>query len=346
MNAGWLGALREGAQRRLAAAIWQYLEQTAGEGLTAAANRAALDGAAIIPRPLANVAGGHTRLTLFGRALEHPLLLAPVAYQRLFHAQGECGSAMAAQAQGGVMIVSSLASQPLAQINAAHEGKAWFQLYWQGDRARTAALLARAHAADYEVLVFTVDAPVKEAAFALPDEIRAVNLDGELVPPAGASAVFDGWMRIAPTWDDFAWLRDQWRGPLLIKGLLHPDDAEQALARGADGIIVSNHGGRVLDGAPATLQALPAIVQAVGDRVPVLLDSGIRSGRDAFKALAAGASAVLIGRPYVWALACDGALGVARLLRALRDELEMTMALAGCRDLTDVRGAGRALRSD
>lgn len=337
MSSHWLQALRSRACERLDAAVWQYLEHSAGDGVTARANRAAFDRAAIVPRPLADVAGGHTRLQLFGCALEHPLLLAPVAYQRLFHADGECASALAAQAQGGAMIVSTLASLRWAEINAAHEGRGWFQLYWQGERGRTARVLERARAAGFSVLVFTVDAPVKEATLTLPATVRAVNLEGEPAPPVGASAVFDGWMRLAPTWEDLAWLRAEWPGPLVVKGILHPQDARRAVDLGADGIVVSNHGGRVLDGAPASLDALPAVRAAVGGRARILLDSGIRSGRDAFRALAAGADAVLMGRPYVWALACEGAMGVARLLRALRDELEMTMALTGHADLLAVR---------
>lgn len=340
MSAPWLESLRSQARERLDATVWQYLEHAAGEGLTAQANRAAFDRCAIVPRPLADVAGGHTRLQIFGCALEHPLLLAPIAYQRMFHTDGECGSAIAAQAQGGVMIVSTLASQRWAEINAAHEGHGWFQLYWQGERARTERVLAQARAAGFSVLVFTVDAPVKEATLALPAAVRAVNLEGELTPPAGVSAVFDGWMRLAPTWEDLSWLRTQWPGPLVVKGILHPQDARRAVELGADGVIVSNHGGRVLDGAPASLDALPAITAAVAGRARILLDGGIRSGRDAFRALVAGADAVLIGRPYLWALACEGAMGVARLLRALRDELEMTMALAACRELTDVAALG------
>ncbi|HXF46542.1 MAG TPA: alpha-hydroxy acid oxidase, partial [Burkholderiaceae bacterium] len=316
MSATWMETLRSLARERLDAAVWQHLEHGAGDGLTAQANRAAFDRRPIVPRPLAPVAGGHTRLQLFGCALDHPLLLAPIAYQCLFHPEGEVASALAAQAQGGVMIAGTLASQPWPQINAAHEGRGWFQLYWQGGRGRTERVLAQARAAGFSVLVFTVDAPVKEVTFSLPATVRAVNLEGDVAPPAGASAVFDGWMRLAPSWEDFAWLRAQWPGPLLIKGVLHPQDARRAVDLGADGVIVSNHGGRVLDGAPASLEALPAIVDAVAGRARILLDSGVRSGRDAFRALAAGADAVLIGRPYVWALACEGAAGVARLLRA------------------------------
>lgn len=322
---------------------WQYLQEGCGNGLTLAANRSAFDQLSLLPRPLSDVSGGHTRLNLFGQALEHPLLLAPIAYQRLFHSDGECASAMAAAAQGGNTLVSSLASMPLEQIAAAcqHTGgqPPWFQLYWQGERQRTLRLAQRAIAAGYPVIVFTIDAPVKLASLTLPGAIRAVNLEAPLTAApvaAGQSQVFDGWMAQAPTWDDLAWLRQQIKLPLLVKGILHADDAEQAIQLGCDGLVVSNHGGRVLDGAPAAIHCLPAIVERVAGRVPLLLDSGIRNGRDAYKALQLGASAVLIGRPAIWGLASAGALGVAHVIRLLRDELEATMALCGNKTLADI----------
>lgn len=327
------------AQARLDRAAWDYLESGCGDGLTLQANRRAFDRCELMPRPLADVRGGRTRLALFGLEMAHPLLLAPVAYQRLFHAEGETASAMAAAAQGGLMVVSSLASQPLESIVAAAEGRAWFQLYWQQTRERTLQLARRATAAGCAAIVFTVDAPVKQAALQLPAGIGAVNLEPAAPDPAmrvGGSAVFAGWMAAAPTWDDLTWLRDRLRVPLLVKGVLHADDAMHCVEQGCDGVIVSNHGGRVLDGVPASLDVLPAIRQRVGAAVPLLLDSGIRSGRDVFKALAFGANAVLVGRPYVWGLAASGGLGVAQTIRLLRDELEMTMALAGCRTLTDI----------
>jgi 4-hydroxymandelate oxidase len=332
---------RRQAQARLAGEVWNYLQSGSASGLTRRANRFAFDQRVIVPRPLADVRGGHTRLRLLDLELAHPILLAPVAFQRLFHPDGECASAMAAHAQGGAAMVSSLASQAIEAVAGAGEGAAWFQLYWQGDRRRTLRLARRALAAGCPAIVLTVDAPVKQATFSLPPEIRAVNLEVEPAPPsaaAGQSAVFDGWMARAPRWDDLAWLRDQVRVPLLLKGIMHPDDAERALAVGCDGVVVSNHGGRVLDGAPASLDALPAVVERVGGRAPVLLDSGVRSGHDVFKALAAGAAAVCIGRPYIWGLAAAGALGVARVIRLLRDELEMTMALAGCSSLSEAAG--------
>lgn len=317
--------------------MWHYLD--GGRDTPAGrANRAALDAHPLLPRPLADVRGGHTRLELFGETLGHPLLLAPIAYHRLQHPDGECACAMAAAAQDGQMVVSTLASQPLEQIARAAEKPLWFQLYWQGSRERTARLLERALAAGYRCIVFTVDAPVKLATSPLPADVRPVNIE----PPAqrrlqpDQSEVFDGWMAEAPGWDDLAWLRERVPVPLLIKGVLHAGDAARAVDLGCDGVVVSNHGGRVLDSAPAALSRLSSVIAAVGERVPVLFDSGIDSGADAFRALSLGARAVLVGRPCLWGLAAAGALGVAHVIRLLRDELEMCMALCGCATLADI----------
>lgn len=325
------------AEARLTSPVRHYL-QDGDDG----DNQRALAAIRLLPRPLRDVRGGHTRLTLCGQSLEHPILLAPVAYQKLFHPEGETASAMAVAAQGGQWLISSLASQPISNIvdagkNAKGHGP-WFQLYWQGDRPRTQRLLQRATGAGCSAIVLTVDAPVKVATLPLPESISAVNLEPVAAPqPAtGGSAVFDGWMAQAPTWDDFDWLRKQTKLPLMIKGILHPDDAARAVDTGCDGIVVSNHGGRVIQGTPASLDALPHIVRRVANRVPVLFDSGIRHGRDVFVALAHGATAVLIGRPYIWGLAANGAMGVAHVIRLLRDELEMTMALTGCTHLSNI----------
>lgn len=330
---------RELARTRLHPELWQYLDD-GRDSPCGRANRAAFDAAPLMPRPLTDVRGGHTRIELFGELLGHPMLLAPLAYQRLYHPDGEQASAMAANAQDGQMIISSLASQPFDTIARAAERAPWFQLYWQGSRDATRRLFDRALAAGVRAVVFTVDAPVKQSALALPAQVGAVNLDAPARPIAladGQSQVFDGWMVQAPTWDDLAWLRDLTPLPLLLKGVLHPDDAVQAVRRGCDGIVVSNHGGRVLPGAPASLSALPAIVSAVGPGVPVLLDSGIDSGIDVHRALAAGAHAVLIGRPCIWGLAGNGALGVAHVMRLLRDELEQSMALCGHASVAAIR---------
>lgn len=323
---------------------WDYLQDSAGSGRTLAANLQMFTQQRLTPRPLRDVRGGHTRCELFGQTFEHPILLAPIAYQRLFHAHGEQASAAAASAQGSTLVVSSLASQTLEQIAAACDTPPWFQIYWQGNRERTSRLIDRALAAGYHTFMVTVDAPVKQAHFDLPPEIHAVNLEVAAAPaarPPHQSNVFEGWMRQAPTWDDMQWLRESLNKPLLIKGILHRDDALKAQKIGFDGIVVSNHGGRVLDGSIDSLSALRDIRAALRDELPILLDSGIRSGQDIYHALANGADAVLLGRPYIYGLAANGALGVAQVIRLLRDELEMTMALMGKRTLADITSVDR-----
>ncbi len=329
---------------------WAYFSGGAADELTLRANRSAWDQLPLLPRVLQPLAGGHTRVTLLGRALAHPILLAPVAFQRLAHPDGELAAAHAAAAMGAGMVLSTQASTPLeavaqAMLDDAGRGPLWFQLYLQHDRGFTRELVQRVEAAGYEALLLTVDAPSsgardreRRANFRLPPGVRAVNLDGLPPPPpvslsTGHSGLFDGLLRHAPTWDDVVWLQAQTRLPVLLKGVLHPDDARQAARLGVAGIVVSNHGGRTLDTVPATAQALPRIVDAVGQALPVLVDGGIRRGTDVLKAMALGASAVLLGRPFVYGLANAGAVGVAHVLRLLRDELEMAMALCGCRTL-------------
>lgn len=329
------------ARERLLPEIWRYLEEGSGNQFTLQANERAFDHIPLVPRPMADVRGGHTCITLFAQTLSHPIILAPLAYQRLYHPHGESASAMAAAAQGGQLCVSSLASQTLEEIATAAGQPLWFQLYWQEDRPRTLKLLQRAIAAGYRAIVFTVDAPVKQTTFQLPTSISPINLDMPAPFPLllpQQSQVFDGWMAQAPYWEDLAWLREQTTLPLLVKGILHPQDAAKVVELGCDGLVVSNHGGRVLDGAPASLASLPEIVSTVSGRGKVLLDSGIRSGRDIYKALALGADAVMIGRPYIRGLATAGALGVAHVIRLLRDELEMTMALTGAASISEITG--------
>jgi 4-hydroxymandelate oxidase len=219
-------------------------------------------------------------------------------------------------------------------------GTLWFQLYLQPQRDVTLQLLARAESAGYQAIVLTVDAPVhgardreRRAGFRLPPGIRAVNLPTTASSNdtlAGNSSAFEGVLQHAPTWDDVRWLVHATRLPVLLKGILHPDDARQALNVGAAGVIVSNHGGRTLDTCLPTAHALPAVAQAVGAHMAVLADGGIRRGTDVFKALALGAHAVLVGKPYVYALAHAGAVGVAHVIRLLRDEFEIALALCGC----------------
>jgi 4-hydroxymandelate oxidase len=331
------------ARERLDDNAWEYLAGGAADEVTFRENRAAFERICLNPRVLSDVRGGHTRLQLFGRQYEHPVFLAPIAYQRLFHPDGESATLTGAGAMSACAAVSTLASTSLEEMAAVAHAPLWFQLYIQHDRDYTLELVRRAEAAGYAALVVTVDAPIagirnreQRAGFRLPADVCAVNLQGAPVysPQAAAgSIVFNGLMAAAPTWQDIEQLASVTRLPLIVKGILNADDALRALNHGAAGVVVSNHGGRILDGVPASIQALPAVAEAVAGRAPILLDGGIRRGSDIFKALALGAAAVMVGRPYVHALATAGALGVAHLLRILREELEVNMALCGCSTL-------------
>lgn len=336
------------ARQRLDGNAWAYLHSGSADELSFAWNQDAFRRIPLNTRVLADVRGGHTRLELFGQRFEHPLLLAPVAYQKLFHPEGELATVQGAGAMGAGMVLSTLASSRLEAVAEVAESPLWFQLYFQPDKGFNRDLVARAEAAGYQALVVTVDVPVfglrnreQRAGFHLPAGVEPVNLHGCVVPASefaggGQSIVFDHLMLNAPTWDDIAWLRSLTRLPLLLKGITHPDDASKALEMGVDGLVVSNHGGRSLDTLPASIELLPAIAQAVAGRVPLLLDGGIRRGSDVLKALALGASAVLLGRSWVYGLAAAGPLGVAHVLKLLREELEVVMALCGYASLGEI----------
>jgi 4-hydroxymandelate oxidase len=337
------------ARERMDAAAWAYLQGGATDELTLSDNVAAFQRLRLRGRVLAELGGGHTRLSLLGTEFDYPILLAPVALQRLAHPDGELATVLAASAMGAGMVVSTEASATLEEIAAAAQTPLWFQLYIQHDRDFTRQLVQRAERAGYRALVVTVDAPVnglrnreRRAGFALPQGVETVNLRGMAPRPpqvarAGASPLFGSpLLDAAPTWKDLEWLLSLTRLPVLVKGVMAPADARRAIDSGIAGIVVSNHGGRTLDTLPATIDALPAIARAVAGRVPLLLDGGIRRGTDVLKALALGADAVLLGRPYVHGLAAAGAPGVAHVLHILRTELEVAMALTGCRDLAAV----------
>ncbi len=328
---------------------WHYLVGGAGDEITVNANEHVFQQYLLTTKVLSDVRGGHTQLSLFGRHYQHPIFLAPVAYQTLFHPQGERATALAAQVMNTPFTVSSLSSTLLEDIRTEDEQDLWFQLYFQAQRPATLALVQRAERVGYQVLIVTVDAPLagirnreQRMGFQLPNHVQAVNLTqsgGAASHHQSESFVFNQLMANAPTWEDIEWLLSVSRLPVVIKGILSPEDAEQAINMGVAGIIVSNHGGRILDGVLPSLTALPDIIKTVNGRVPVFLDGGIRRGSDVFKALALGASAVFIGRPYIYALASAGALGVAHLIRTLREEFEITMALCGCKDLSAITRA-------
>lgn len=337
------------ARARMSAPAWAYLQGGAADEWTLDENLAAFRRLRLLPRVLAEFDGGNTGLTLLGQHFDYPILLAPVAFQRLAHTEGEAATVLAASAMRAGMVVSTQASIDLETLARDAQAPLWFQLYIQPDREFTRALVGRAEAAGYQALVLTVDAPIQgvrnreqRVGFTLPPGVGAVNLRGmRTLPPhtarAGASPLLDSALvGSAPTWADVEWLRSITRLPILLKGILAPHDAVRAADMEMAGVIVSNHGGRTLDTVPATLDALPPIARAIAGRMPLLLDGGIRRGTDIFKALALGASAVLVGRPYVHALAAAGAVGVVHVLHILRTELEAAMILAGCRTLADI----------
>ena len=325
-----------------------YVAGGCGWDATVAANRAAFARHAVLPRLLRDLRGGQSRLALGDWLLPHPFMLAPVAHQRLAHADAELASARAAAATGTCLVASTLSSCTLEAIAAAAGPARWLQLYLQPERAHSLDLLRRAEGAGYAAIVLTLDASIQlasrsalAAGFVMPPDCTPANLAGYALAAApvlaeGESRIFQGAMRHAPRWDDLHWLLEQSRLPVWVKGVLHPEDALALKAAGCAGLIVSNHGGRSLDGAPASLDMLPAIRAAVGAGYPLLMDGGIRSGADAFKALALGANAVLVGRLQVYALAAAGALGVAHMLQLLVEELHATMAQAGCAQLADI----------
>lgn len=336
------------AQTALPPGTAAWLNGGAGDELTLRRNEAAFDALPLVPRVLADPGGCDTSLSLLGARLDHPILVAPMAWQRLLHAQAERATAAGATAQGARMVLSAQATTPMAEARDAGSLCDWLQLYWLG-REGTLTLAHRAAEAGYAALMLTVDAPVTgqrpremRAGFALPKGMAAVNLSG-LPQPAGGS--LEAMTAAAPRWADLEWLCSAAPLPVLAKGILHPADAVRAVEAGAAGVVVSNHGGRVLDGLPASISALPAVAAALGGRVPVLLDGGIRRGTDVLRARALGADAVMIGRPAAWGLAVAGAMGVAHVLRLLRDELRIAMALCGCASLDQI-GQGLIFRDN
>jgi 4-hydroxymandelate oxidase len=340
------------AEQQLPRDVFDYFAGGAEDESTVRANRAAFARYALRPRVLVDVRDIDQRVDLFGDVCDFPVLLAPTAFQRLAHPDGELASARAAAAAGTLLIASTLSTCTVEEIAAAGGGAPfWFQLYVFRDRSITGELVRRAEAAGARALCVTASVPVQgnrerdaHNQFRLPDSLDMANFRGlrQATFPAASgsgllafiSAEFDASL----TWDALAWLRSITSLPILVKGIMLADDARLAVEHGAAGVIVSNHGGRQLDGADAALHALPAIADAVGGAVPVLVDGGVRRGTDVVKALLLGARAVLIGRPYLWGLAVDGQAGVAHTLSILREETHRTLALLGAPAIADLGG--------
>jgi 4-hydroxymandelate oxidase len=336
------------ARARLSRGVWGYLAGGGADEHTRRWNREAFAAIRLQGRVLADMSGAHTRLTLFGQPFDYPVLLAPVAHQALFHPEGELATCRGASAMRAGQIVSMQSSTPFEAIASQSAVPPWCQVYALRDEGVMADVLARVEAAGYTAIVVTGDATVnglrnreQRSGFAWPAHVRAVNLPEGRLPQPGMSAppaspLFSGFLAEAPTWATLQAVMRMTRLPVLLKGVVAADDASRAVAEGVAGLVVSNHGGRVLDTLPASLDALPRVVDAIQDRVPVLLDGGVRRGTDVLKAIALGARAVLIGRPYVHGLVVGGASGVAHVLALLRAELEVAMTLTGCSTLTRI----------
>ena len=328
-----------------------YYRSGAGDEITLRENRLAINRYQLRPKMLVDVSRRDLTTTILGQSLAIPIAIAPMAFQCLAHPEGELATAEAAANSGVVMVLSTMSTKSLEAVAAQKNNTPqWFQLYIHRDRALTQALVQRAEEAGYSALCLTVDAPMlgnrecdRRNQFTLPKTLELANLTSmkDLVIPkttaeSGLFTYFTQQIDPSLTWKDLEWLQSITKLPVLVKGILRGDDALKAYEYGAQGIIVSNHGGRQLDGAIATFEALPEIVGTVGDKIDILVDGGIRRGTDILKALALGAKAVLVGRPILWGLAAEGKKGVAHVLKLLKEELDLAMALSGCASITDI----------
>jgi lactate 2-monooxygenase len=340
------------ARKRMESGPFGYVAGGAGSGATVRANRAAFDRWRIVPRMLTDATHRDLSTTVLGTAMPAPVLLAPVGVQQILHPDGERATARAAAELGLTMVLSNAASTTVEDVAESNgDGSRWFQLYWPNDNDVTASILSRAKAAGYTTLVVTLDTwtlawrtvdldqaylPfLRGIGCAIPFSDPAFRAGLEKSPEDDPNMAILRWVGMFTgtdkRWDQLPFLREHWDGPIVLKGIQHVDDARRACDAGMDGIVVSNHGGRQVDGAVASLDMLPEIAAAVGDRLDVLFDSGVRTGADIVKALALGAKAVLIGRPYAYGLALGGQDGVRHAMRGILADLDLTLALSGHR---------------
>jgi isopentenyl diphosphate isomerase/L-lactate dehydrogenase-like FMN-dependent dehydrogenase len=332
------------AEERCEPGYWGYVVGGAGDELTLRENVEAFRRLRLRPRTLVDVSGATTRTAVLGAEVAMPLLVAPTSLQRVAHPDGEPALARAAAAAGTVYCLSSLASVRPRELAEAVPGVLrWFQLYWSRDREFTRELVAEAAAGGFDALVLTVDLPVAgprerdlRSGFSLPEGLAMPNLPRTLVGSEYLHDTLGELVDTSLTWRDLEWLRSECSLPLVVKGVLTAEDALLACEHGAAGIVVSNHGGRQLDGVAATLDALPEVVDAAGGRAEVYLDGGVRRGTDVAKALALGARAVLVGRPALWGLAAGGEAGARHVLGLFREEILLTLVLLGCPTPDDV----------
>jgi lactate 2-monooxygenase len=352
-----LSLLEQKAKEVLSAEAFDYVSGGAGGEDTMRANRAAFGRWRIVPRMLRDVSHRDLNIELFGRRLPAPLLLAPIGVQSIVQAEAETAAARAAASLGVPFVLSTAGSRSIEQIaEAMGSAPRWYQLYWSKDAELAASMVARAERAGYSAIVVTLDTQMlawrerdlhhpflpflkgEGLANYFSDPVFRSRLEQppEQNPIAAIRHWASNYSNTALTWDDIPFLRRHTKLPILLKGILHTEDAAKAVGIGVDGVIVSNHGGRQVDGVIAALDALPGVVESVRGRVPVLFDSGIRRGADAFKALALGAKAVLFGRPYIWGLAVAGETGVREVVMNFLADLDLTMALSGYATLSDL----------
>jgi isopentenyl diphosphate isomerase/L-lactate dehydrogenase-like FMN-dependent dehydrogenase len=362
--------LRQLARRRLPRVIFDYVDGGAEGEVTLRENCRVFDDVTFRPRQAVAVPNCELSTRVLGLDLSFPAILAPVGYSRLMHPAGELAAAAAAGSAGTAYTLSTISGHKLENVRAASSGPVWFQLYLVGGREAAEAAIERARRAGFSALVVTVDTPVagmrerdprngmKELLsgslfaklpfvpqiLAHPGWLAAFLLDGGapkleniVIPGKGPMPLMDvtaALARAVVTWEDLRWLKQIWGGPIVVKGVLTGDDAKRAVDSGATGVVVSNHGGRQLDGVSSSLRALPEVVAAVGDRAEILMDGGVRRGSDIVKAICLGARAVLVGRAYAFGLAAAGQAGVARALEILRADVERTLKLLGCRSVS------------
>jgi 4-hydroxymandelate oxidase len=339
------------AERRIPPASWGYIAGGANDEVTLGANRAAFDSILIRYRTMVDVTTRDLGTSVLGIPVSMPVLVAPTAMQKLAHNEGECATARASRAAGTLMTTSTTATTRLGEVIAASPGPMWFQLYLYRDRAKSQALIEEAVRAGYSGVVLTVDAPMLgrrerdiRTGFTLPRHLTIANAAEagmEVVPEAseGASGLMKHFRSLhdaALLPKDIAWVRELSGLPVIVKGIVRGDDAVRAVEHGAQGIVVSNHGGRQLDTSVPSISALPEVVDTVAGRAEVYVDGGIRRGTDVIKAISLGARAVLIGRPVLWGLAVAGESGVSAVLELLRAEIDLAMALSGARNVSEL----------
>ncbi|MDX8149851.1 lactate 2-monooxygenase [Lentzea sp. BCCO 10_0061] len=350
-------ALEQSARDRLGPGPFWYVAGGAGSSATVRANREAFDRVRIVPRMLTNATERHLGVTVLGTELPAPVMLAPVGVQSILHPDGELATARAAAELGVPMVLSTASSHTIEEVaEASGDGPRWYQLYWPNDPDVCASLLDRARKAGYTALVVTLDTwtlawrphdldqaylPfLRGVGTAIPFSDPVFRAGLQKSPEEDLPMAILRWVQLFTgtdkSWDQLAFLREHWDGPIVLKGIQHADDARKAVEYGMDGVVVSNHGGRQVDGAVGSLDALPSIVEAVGEQVDVLFDSGIRTGADIVKALALGAKAVMVGRPFAYGLAHGGQVGVKHVLRSLLADFDLTLGLSGHRSPADL----------